>query len=360
MKKVIFLMIMLLVPVVNVHAFSSNAKGTVLMDTDSKRILYAENAHYTQSVASISKIMTAIVAIENSNIKKTVTVGDEILKAYGSGIYVQKGEKITLEDLLYGLMLRSGNDAALVIAKNVSGSTEKFVKKMNETAKKIGMNDTTFNNPSGLDEEKGNISSAYDMALLMSYAMQNPNFREITKTKVHTVKTNKNFYKWHNKNKLLNTYKYTTGGKTGFTKKAKRTLVTTASKNGLNLTVVTINDGSDWKDHKSLYEEAFKNYTSYTLIEKGNITILGENYYKGNTLFIKKDLKYPLSKSEKEAVMLKYKIDKKRNFTNHTKIGTVNLYIGDKKVTHQNIYINKGESKQTLSEKIKSWLNNDK
>lgn len=359
MKKVIFLTIILLIPVVNVHAFSSSAKGTVLMDTDSKRVLYAENAHYTQSVASISKIMTAIVAIENSNIKKTVTVGDEILKAYGSGIYVQKGEKITLEDLLYGLMLRSGNDAALVIAKNVSGSTEKFVKKMNEKAQKLGMKDTTFNNPSGLDEEKGNFSSAYDMAILMSYAMQNPNFKEITKTKVHTVKTNKNVYKWNNKNKLLNTYKYTTGGKTGFTKKAKRTLVTTASKNGLNLTVVTINDGNDWKDHKSLYEEAFKTYTSYTLVEKGNISILGENYYNDNTLFIKKDLKYPLSNAEKEAAILKYEINKKRQFTNNSKIGTVNLYIGDKKVTNQNIYIHKGKTKPTLVEKIKSWLNND-
>lgn len=342
----------------NVKAFSTNAKGAILMDTDNHRILYAENAHYTQSVASISKIMTAIVTIENINIKKTITVGDEILKAYGSGIYVKQGEKITIKDLLYGLMLRSGNDAALVLAKNVSGNTEKFVQKMNEKAKELGMDDTTFKNPSGLDEKDGgNISSAYDMALLMSYAMQNQDFKTITRTKVHTVKTNKNVYKWTNKNKLLNTYKYTTGGKTGYTKKAKRTLVSTASKNNLNLTIVTINDGSDWKDHTSLYEEAFKKYTSYTFLDKGNISILGETYYKNNTLYTKKDFKYPLLQSETEAVHLKYTLEKERNYKNGDKVGTVNLYIGDKKVNSQSIYINKEKTEKTnIFQKIKTWF----
>ncbi len=327
------------------------------MDTDNHRILYAKNAHYTQSVASISKIMTAIVAIENINIQKKVTIGNEVLKAHGSGIYIKPGEILTIEDLLYGLMLRSGNDAALAIATHVSGDVIKFTQKMNELAQKIGMQDTVFNNPSGLDEGKGNISSAYDMALLMSYAMQNKNFREIVKTKVYKLKTNKNVYVWHNKNKLLNTYPYTTGGKTGYTKKAKRTLVTTASKNGLNLTAVTINDGSDWKDHKNLYEEAFAKYTSYTLIDKGNISVLGDTYYQNDTMFIKKDFKYPLLESEKEAIILKYQLDKKRHFNSGDKIGKVNLYIGDKKVKSQNIYINKGKPKLTIIQKIKSWFN---
>ena len=190
MKKIILLLILLLP--INVSAFSSNAKGAILMDMDSARVLYAKNSHYVQSVASISKIMTAIVAIENADINKKVVVGDEILKAYGSGIYVKQGEKIKLEDLIYGLMLRSGNDAALVIAKAVSGSTSEFVKIMNEKAKSLNMTDTVFNNPSGLDEkdEKGNYSSAYDMALLMSYAMNNKEFRKITGTKKHIVKTN--------------------------------------------------------------------------------------------------------------------------------------------------------------------------
>ena len=238
MKK--WLLILLLFLPFKVFAYSTSAKSAILMDMDSGRVIYGKDVHYVQSVASISKIMTAIVAIENSDINKEVIVGDEILKAYGSGIYVQIGEKIKLRDLLYGLMLRSGNDAALAISVAVSGDTDKFVNLMNEKAKKLGMKNTTFNNPSGLDEEKGNFSSAYDMALLMSYAMKNEEFRKITGTRDYTVKTNKNVYKWHNKNKLLSSYKYIIGGKTGFTKIAKRTLVTSASKND-----VKFNGGHD-------------------------------------------------------------------------------------------------------------------
>ena len=186
MKKL--LLILLLFLPFKVWAYSSSAKAVILMDMDSGRVLYGKNVHYVQSVASISKIMTAIVAIENSDIEKEVIVGDEVLKAYGSGIYIQIGEKLKIKDLLYGLMLRSGNDAALAISVAVAGNTEKFVSLMNEKAKEIGMKNTEFNNPSGLDEEKGNFSSAYDMALLMSYAMKNKEFKKITGQRIIHLK----------------------------------------------------------------------------------------------------------------------------------------------------------------------------
>lgn len=336
-KKILVLLIML-IPL-NVKAFNSSAKSAILMDMDSHRIIYGKDINYTQSVASISKIMTAISVIENTNIEKEIVVGDEILKAYGSGIYVKQGEKLKIKDLLYGLMMRSGNDAALVLAKNTSGSIEDFVKLMNENAKKIGMKNTTFNNPSGLDEEKGNISSSYDMALLMSYAMKNKQFRKIVSTKEYTLKTDKNVYKWRNKNKLLYSYKYTTGGKTGFTKIAKRTLVTSASKNGLNLTIVTINDGNDFKDHENLYEEAFKNYTNYTILNKGKLSIIGENYYKNNELYIKNNLTYPLTENEQYIVKLKYEIKKIRKYKNNDKVGEVKLFLGDELVNKENVYL---------------------
>lgn len=354
MKKL--LVLFLLIPF-NVCAFSSNAKGAILMDMDSGRIIYSKSAHYVQSVASISKIMTAIIAIENADVDDIVTIGDEVLKAYGSGIYVKVGEKIKLEDLIYGLMLRSGNDAALAISEYVSGSTANFVKLMNEKASLLGMDDTVFNNPSGLDEkEKGNFSSAYDMAILMSYAMKNNEFRKITGTKKHTVKTNKNTYVWHNKNKLLKTYKYTIGGKTGFTKKAKRTLVTAASKDDLNLVVVTINDGSDFNDHKKLYVEAFAKYKSYTLLDKGDITIFGENFYKNDIFYVKKDLKYPLLDSEKEILTLKYLLLKKREYKSSDKVGEAIILIGDRKVISTDIFIKK-KPKQNKLFNIKSWFN---
>ena len=160
------------------------------MDMDSKRILYSKNIHSTRSVASISKIMTAIVAIENADITSKVTVGEEINKAYGSGIYIKVGEVLKLEDLLYGLMLRSGNDAALASANYVGGSVDSFVEMMNKTAIKIGMKNSIFKNPHGLDQEDGgNISSAYDMAILTSYAMKNEIYRRIVSTKKYTLKT---------------------------------------------------------------------------------------------------------------------------------------------------------------------------
>ena len=357
MKKII-LILFLFLPF-KVFAYGTSARSAILMDMDSGRVLYGKDVHYVQSVASISKIMTAVVAIENSDIEKQVTIGNEILKAYGSGVYIQIGEEITIKDLLYGLMLRSGNDAALAISVAVSGSTEKFVELMNKKALEIGMKDTTFNNPSGLDEEKGNFSSAYDMALLMSYAMQNENFRKITGTKDYTLKTNKNVYKWHNKNKLLGSYKYITGGKTGFTKIAKRTLVTSASRDDVNLTVVTINDGDDWDDHKNLYEKAFEEYTSYMILNKGEINILGEDYYKDDVLYLKNDFKYLLRENEKDIVRLKYEIVKKRKYKSSDKVGVVNVYLGDDVIHKENIYVKKKEVKSSFWDRIIGFFKHD-
>ncbi len=354
MKKLIFLLILFLP--FKVFGYSTSARSAILMDMDSLRVIYGKDVHYVQSVASISKIMTAIVAIENSDIDKEFVIGNEILKAYGSGIYIQIGERIKLKDLLYGLMLRSGNDAAIAISVAVAGDTDKFVKMMNDKAKDLGMKNTTFNNPSGLDEEKGNFSSAYDMALLMSYAMKNKVFREITGTKDYTVKTDKNVYKWHNKNKLLSTYKYITGGKTGFTKIAKRTLVTSASKDDVNLTVVTINDGDDWDDHKNLYEEAFKEYKSYRILNKGEIIIPLEDYYEKDILYLKNDFKYLLRESEKNILKLKYEISKKRKYKSNDKVGLVKVYLGDKVVHEEDIYVKKGKEKRSFWDRILSWF----
>ncbi len=356
MKKIALFLMLLCLPI-SVNAFSSSAKATVLMDTDSNRVLYSQNPHYVQSVASISKIMTAIIALENENIEQTVTVGKEVLDAHGSAVYIKIGEKIKLKDLIYGLMLRSGNDAAIVIATYVGGNVQNFVKLMNEKAKELGMNDTTFNNPHGLDDdEEGNYSSAYDMALLMSYAMQNENFRGIVKTKYYKLKTNKNVYEWKNKNKLLFNYKYATGGKTGFTKKARRTLVTSASKDNLNLTVVTIQGGQDFKDHESLYEEAFNTYQNYQIFDKGTVSILGEDYYAKNELYYKNDFTYPMTETEKESINLKFKIEKKRDVKNNDKVGQAEVYIGDKKVHTENIYVKLEKTKLSFWDKIKNFF----
>lgn len=200
------------------------------------------------------------------------------------------------------------------------------------------MTNSEFNNPSGLDQEKGNYSTAYDMAILMSYAYHNKEFRKITSTKKYTLKTNKNTYIWYNKNKLLSSYPYTTGGKTGFTEKARRTLVTTASKDNLNLVVVTLNDGNDWVDHKKLFEYGFNNYKSYKILDKKNFKTK-DKYYKKYKLYIKKDYSYPIVNGEEQNLLVKIKLTKKRKIKNKSKVGIAIIYIGDKKIHEQNIYI---------------------
>ena len=283
--------------------------------------------------------MTAIVAIESGKMKKEVTVGDEIDSSYGSGIYLQKGEKLELEDLVYGLMLRSGNDAALAIANYVGGSVDKFVELMNKKAQEIGMKNTTFNNPSGLDQDKGNYSTAYDMAILTSYAMKNKEYRKITGTKKYTLKTNKNVYSWINKNKLLKLYKYTTGGKTGFTEKARRTLVSTATKNDTNLVVVTLNDGNDWEDHQNLFEYGFNNFKTIKILNKGQINIYDEKYYKDYILYVKNNFSYTITSNEENSLLIKYQLNKVRNIKNNQKVGEALIYLGDKKIHKENIYV---------------------
>ena len=357
MKK--FLLLLILLFPIGCIAIQTSARSAILMDMDNNRILYEKNINEVRSVASISKIMTAVVAIESGKLDDTVVIGDEINSSYGSGIYIQVGEEITLKDLLYGLMLRSGNDAALAIAKYVGGSVENFVTMMNDKAKEIGMSNTIFNNPSGLDEEKGNYSTAYDMALLTSYAMKLDDYKEITGTKKYTLTTNKNTYSWINKNKLLSLYKYATGGKTGFTDIAKRTLVSTASKDNMNLVAVTLNDGNDWQDHQNLFEYGFNNYTNIKVLEKGYITIYNDTYYDNYKLYVKNDYYYLLSNSEQGNLIFKYELEKIRNINDKEKIGILNIYLGDKKIHEEDIFvelIHKG--KKSFFEKIKEWFVN--
>ena len=220
-----------------------------------------------------------------------------------------------------------------------------FVNLMNETAENIGMKKTHFVNSSGLEENDGtgNMSTSYDMALLMSEAMKNHEFRKIVGTKKHIVKTNYKTYVWHNKNKLLNTYEYTTGGKTGFTERARRTLVTTASKNNMNFVIVTLNDPNDFLDHKTLYEEYFNKYKSYKVLDK-NEKFKNENYYIKNNRYI------TLTKDEFKRIKKEINI-----YENNISdiVGIINVKLNDKVMAKEYIY-EKIEKKE-VHEKITLW-----
>ena len=283
-----------------VKASSYYVRSYIVMDYNTGKVFESKNKDLIRSVASISKVMTAIVAIENSSLDTYVEVNDDILKAYGSSIYLQIGEIVSLEDLLYGLMLRSGNDAAVTIARGVGGSIESFVDLMNDKAKGIGMLNSTFNNPSGLDvDDDGNLSTSYDMALLMKYALNNETFRKITSTKEYR---SKNHGTWLNKNKLLRQYDNTSGGKTGFTTKARRTLVTSAKKGDMELIVVTLDCGGDFAFHKEMYEKYFNNYKTFKLLKEGS------NIYEEYELICDSNIIITLEKSEISKSEIIYKI----------------------------------------------------
>ena len=202
MKKLVVLFLLFFVFPVNIFAIS--ADKAVVMDLNSGRVLYDLNKDEPQLIASITKIMTCLVTIMYSDLDKVVVVDEDVLKSYGSSVYLEVGEEIKLIDLLYGLMLRSGNDAATQIAKTVAGTEEAFVYLMNEYAATIGMKNTHFVNPHGLDSNGvGNTSTAYDMALLTKVAMQNETFRTIFKTQEYSAKSNLKTYHWEGKNKLF-------------------------------------------------------------------------------------------------------------------------------------------------------------
>lgn len=331
MKKLFVVLFLLLIIPIKINAYNLG-EAAVLMEEDTKRALVSKNMNKKKLIASTTKIMTAVLAIESGKMNKTVKVTDKVLEAYGSNIYLSIGEKMKLEDMVYGLMMQSGNDAALMISEYLGGE-EKFVEKMNKKAKEIGMKNTVFTNPHGLDEKSENYSTAYDMALLMRYANSDSLFRKITSCKKHTVKTSDKTYSWSNKNKLLYTYKYTTGGKTGFTKKARRTLVTSASKNDLNLIVVTLNDGNDFQNHKELYEYGFDNYSMIKVFDKDKMNLPNKKIYALDDYF------YPVTEAEKELINIDYKIKEKDKYKKGEKVGEAIIKLGNKVIHKEKLYI---------------------
>ncbi|MGJ9384875.1 D-alanyl-D-alanine carboxypeptidase family protein [Salipaludibacillus sp. CF4.18] len=283
-----------------------SAKGAILIEQESGRILYEKDARSPMRIASITKIMTAILAIESGNLDKKVTVSSRAFSTEGSSIYLTEGEEIPLRDLIYGLMLRSGNDAAVAIAEHVGGSLEGFVYMMNEKASEIGMEQTIFANPHGLDDHEEHYSSALDMALLTQYAMENETYKEVTSTKSYRSDSDKDHIRvFNNKNRLLTQlYPYAIGGKTGYTKRANRTLVSSAEKDGLELIAVTIDAPSDWHDHMNLFDWGFANFQIKTLVKKGMVKDIDDPYFK-NHLEAEFSFEFPLEEDEHNQIKTK-------------------------------------------------------
>ena len=286
----------------NAFAINTSAASVVLIEQESGRVLYEQQADDERLIASITKIMTTLVALEYGDLETPYTVTAQDL-AEGSSMYLTVGETLTLEELLYGLMLVSGNDAALAVAHCVSGELTEFVDLMNDTARRIGMVHTSFANPNGLDAE-GHFSSARDMALLTAYAMNNEMFCRIVSTASITIRDR--YLKNHNK--LLNLYEGCIGVKTGFTKAAGRTLVSAAEREGLRLICVTLNDGNDWEDHMNLLNYGFENYHLETVVDGGRVltsTLVRNGTKQTVSLMTERSLSYPLTVNEQLSVTIK-------------------------------------------------------
>ena len=250
----VFAMLLTLLPC-RAEAIQLSATAAILMDADSGEILYEKDAGRRMRIASTTKIMTALVAIREGSLSDMVTVKREATLTEGSSMYLKEGEQLTLETLLYGLLLCSGNDAAVAIADAVGGSQAGFVKLMNERARELGMEHSSFANPNGLDDED-HYSTARDMAKLACAAVNNETLMRIASTRTVTIGGRT----MTNHNKLLSYMDGCIGLKTGYTKAAGRTLVSCAERNGQRLVAVTLQDGNDWADHQALYEYGFATY----------------------------------------------------------------------------------------------------
>lgn len=352
-KGLIVFMVLCLFPT-SVYGMTVSSRSACLMDTASGRVLFAKDKDTPRLIASITKIMTAILAIESGRLDEVVTVGEEVLTMYGSNIYIELGEKMTLLDLVYGLMLRSGNDAAIVISVFVGGTEEKFVEMMNQKAASIGMRNTVFKNPHGLDEVTQNKSTAYDMALLSSYASKNETYMKIIGTEKYSVQSDKKSYLWHNRNELLESYRYCTGGKTGYTPSAGRTLVTNANRNGFSLTAVTLNDGNEYQTHEELYEYAFSEYKTYKILDTKKFKI--DDAYYPDKIYIRENFSYPLTEEEKEQIKVEVKLTKLNDYRDGDVVGLVTVRLNGEEIHHQKVYVQVKSEKKGLFSWIRSWF----
>lgn len=280
----------------NMPVSAYSAQYAILLDAATGRVLYEKASNDRALIASTTKIMTALVVCEQCNVLDRVRIPHEAAGVEGSSMYLQEGEILTVQELLYGMMLHSGNDAATALAIYCGGTVEGFAQLMNDKAHRLGLTNSHFENPHGLDSP-GHYSSAKDLAVLAAYAMMNPIFRMTVSTKQLKI----GHRALRNHNKLLWRFDGADGVKTGYTKAAGRILVSSAVRDGRRLVAVTINDPDDWKDHCCLLDNGFSKFKHVDLIKKG--TLVGYTEVAGGVsgqveLLAAEDFSYALADDE--------------------------------------------------------------
>ena len=284
------------------HVNAVSAKCAYVLDAVSGRVLYEKNPDEPSLIASTTKIMTALIVCEQCNVLDRMRIPKEAVGIEGSSMYLQEGEVLTLQELLYGLMLSSGNDAAVALAIYCGGTVEGFSELMNDKARNLGLKNTHFENPNGLDSP-GHYSTARDLAVLAAYAMENPIFRKTVSAR--NLMMGQRYLTNHNK--LLWRVEGADGVKTGYTKAAGRILVSSAIRNDRRLVAVTIDDPDDWVDHAALLEDGFNRFRVQKILEKGDLVdtleVAGGEAEKV-CILAKEDFSFSLAAEEEPFVML--------------------------------------------------------
>lgn len=321
-----------------------DAGAAVVIDMRSGRVLYEKNATSIRSIASTTKIMTAIVAIENGNLSDKIKVSKRAASIRGSTINLKEGEELTLKELLYGLMLRSGNDAAIAIAEHIGGSVEEFAQMMNDKAKELGLKNTQFKTPHGLDAP-GHYSTAYELAQIARYALNNPTFSKIVATQNASIAGRD----LHTTNEMLGAYPGADGVKTGYTGQAGRCLVTSATRNNMRIVSVVLNCASRSiraKSSRAILDYAFNNYKLCTLIDPeedmGSLPVLKGKLKKVPVVPVK-GLEMPLTEEEKNSLKVEsYLYDDKLTapVNQDTKVGYISFLVNGKTIAEVDLKTN--------------------
>ncbi|WP_243109344.1 D-alanyl-D-alanine carboxypeptidase family protein [Anaerophilus nitritogenes] len=340
---------------------SNSASSAIVMDVKSGRILYQKNIYEKKPMASTTKIMTALLGIEKSKLDKEVKISKKAVGVEGSSIYLGYDEKVKMKDLLYGLMLRSGNDSATAIAIELAGSVEKFAQLMNQRAKEIGAKNTNFVNPHGLHDEN-HYTTAYDLALISREALRNKDFKEIVKTKLW-IADREGYKHFYNKNKTLSQYEGGDGVKTGYTKASGRCLVTSATRGGMQLVCVVLNDYNWFEDSYRLLDDAFNRYEPFCMMKKDGViqTASVENGKKKNTKIVgKEDVILPLTKEEQKKIMMILKVNEKIQapIKRGQKIGKARIYLNNQLIYTTDLVFREDIECKNIKDKILDYFSN--
>ncbi len=324
-----------------------SAEHACLIDM-SGRVIFEKNAHERAPMASTTKIMTALVALEKLQLDKVIRVNDGAVGVEGSSMYLEKGECASIETLLYALMLRSANDAALALAYECSGSAEAFADLMNQKAESLGLSDTHFDNPHGLDSEN-HYTTAYELARLAAYALENPDFAKIVSTLKYTYQTSEKSGIFVNHNKLLYSMKSCVGVKTGFTKRCGRCLVSAKDMGEYKFVAVTLNAPDDWNDHKALYAYAEK-CSEFQLVARAGELLFTLPINSGKSSVAQLTNKDPLGvltlKGEQLKTVTKLEKSLDAPIKEGQKAGVVEIYVDDELVLSSDIVVTKAVSKK--------------